>query len=240
MKALLKKMVDRTALPLTRYILARIPPRDTILSEIAKRVAIECADYVQSNMQRSIAFDTKSALWDHALAKIDVDGLFAEFGVFRGASINEIANKRPNDTIYGFDSFEGLREDWAGHDCAKGAFDVGGELPVVAANVRLIKGWFDQTVPEFLAQHSAPFAFIHCDCDTYEAAATLLRLIGTRIQSGTVIVFDEYLGYRGWRFGEFKAWQECVSSSSIVYEYLGFTDLGFAGCPVSIRVLGRS
>jgi hypothetical protein len=240
MKAFLKKMVDRTALPLTRYILDRIPPRVTILSEIAKRVAIECADYVQSNMQRSIAFGNKTALWDHAFAKIDLQGLFAEFGVFQGASINEIADRRPGDVIYGFDSFEGLKEDWAGHDCAKGAFDLGGELPVVASNVRLVKGWFDETIPGFLAQHPEPFAFIHCDCDTYEATTTLFRLVGGRIQQGTVIVFDEYFGYRGWRLGEFKAWQEFVSSSGIAYEYLGFTDLGFAGCPVSIRVLKRS
>lgn len=188
-------------------------------------------------MQKSIAFATKEALWDHALIKIGVDGLLAEFGVFRGASINEIAARRRNDIIYGFDSFEGLREDWSGHDCAKGAFDLRADFPKVAPKVRLIKGWFDNTLPDFLAHHPEPFAFIHCDCDTYESAQNLFNLIGTRIRNGTVIVFDEYLGYRGWKIGEFKAWQDFVTHSGIVYEYLGFTNMGFAGCPVSVRIL---
>jgi hypothetical protein len=234
MKLLLKRITDSTALRLARYVFDRIPERYSVRYELQKRVASECADYVQSKMQKAIIFENRVALWNHALTKVDLDGLFAEFGIFRGASINEIATKRPNDIIYGFDSFEGLREDWAGHDCIKGAFDLGGELPVVASNVRLIKGWFDQTIPAFLAQHPEPFAFIHCDCDTYEATATMLRLIGGRIQTGTVIVFDEYFGYRGWKIGEFKAWQEVVSSSGIVYEYLGFAE-----SQVSIRVLGR-
>jgi hypothetical protein len=237
MKWLLRKLTDWAVLPFVRYVLDRIPPRYTITAEIQRRVSSECADYVQTKMQKAVAFATKSALWDHALTKIDADGLYAEFGVFRGESINQIARKRQNVIIYGFDSFEGLKEDWTGHDCVKGAFDLSGKLPRVAANVHLIKGWFDKTIPEFLGQHSAPFAFIHCDCDTYEATATVLKLIRSRIQQGTVIVFDEYFGYRGWRLGEFKAWQEMVSSSGIVYEYLGFRDPAFEGCQVSIRVL---
>jgi hypothetical protein len=237
MKSFLKKAIDSTVLPLIRHIASEIPPHppsSTILGEIQRRVSIECADYVESKMPKAVTFPTKIALRDHALAKVEIDGIFAEFGVFRGASINQIANHRPNDIIYGFDSFEGLMEDWAGHDCIKGTFDLGGELPMVASNVRLIKGWFHKTIPDFLAQNLAPFAFIHCDCDTYEAAKIILGLAGKRVQKGTVIVFDEYFGYRGWKNGEFKAWQELVSSSTIVYEYLGFTQN-----QVSIRVTDK-
>lgn len=206
----------------------------TVFSELAKRVSIECADYVQSKMQRSVAFPTKAALRDHALTKIEVDGMIAEFGVFRGASINQIAAKCPNYIIYGFDSFEGLQEDWAGHDCVKGTFDLGGKLPEVLSNVRLIKGWYDKTIPVFLEKHHSPFAFIHCDCDTYEAAKIVFSSIGSRIQKGTIIVFDEYFGYRGWKIGTFKAWQELVFSSKIEYDYIGFTQE-----QVSIRVTSR-
>ena len=45
-----------------------------------------------------------------------------------------------------------------------------------------------------------------------------------RFQKGTVIVFDEYFGYRGWREGEFKAWQEFVAARGLRYEYLAFSD----------------
>ena len=47
---------------------------------------------------------------------------------------------------------------------------------------------------------------------------------GDRFQKGTVVVFDEYFGYRGWRMGEFKAWQECVAARGLSYEYLAIHD----------------
>lgn len=238
MKALLKKLTNSVVVPFVYYLNTRVaarPPTATVLSELERRVSLECADYVQANMQKAVSFGTRAPLWDHALNKVDLEGLFAEFGVFRGVSINQIAGKRPKDVIYGFDSFEGLKEDWSGAYCVKGTFDLGGALPVVAANVKLIKGWFDKTIPDFLAEHPGPFAFVHVDCDTYEATETVFRLIGDRIRAGTVIVFDEYFGYRGWKIGEFKAWQEFVASLGIVYEYLGF-----GNSEVSIRVLSRS
>ena len=39
----------------------------------------------------------------------------------------------------------------------------------------------------------------------------------------TVHGFDEYFGYRGWKIGEFKAWQEFVEARGISYEYLAFS-----------------
>jgi hypothetical protein len=239
MKSFLKKAVDATMVPLMRHMVGQMPPpahpaKITVISELERRAAIECADYGQSHMQRAVALTTKTALWDHALSKVELNGQFVEFGVFDGTSINHIAARRPNEVIYGFDSFEGLREDWAGHDCVKGAFDLGGKLPDVVGKVKLIKGWFDQTIPGFLAQHPEPFAFLHCDCDTYEAAKIVFDLAGDRIRKGTVIVFDEYFGYRGWRIGEFKAWQELVSVANIEYEYLAFSTQ-----EVSVRVTKR-
>lgn len=85
-----------------------------------------------------------------------------------------------------------------------------------------MKGWFDKTIPGFLAANAGSFAFVHIDCDTYPAAKVALDLIGGRIAPGTVIVFDEYFGYRGWRQGEYKAWQEAVAAHGFSYEYIGF------------------
>jgi len=89
--------------------------------------------------------------------------------------------------------------------------------------VELIKGWFDETLPRFLTQHPGNFAFIHVDCDTYEATRTLFQAAGGRVAAGTVIVFDEYFGYPGWRVGEWKAWQEFVGERGVRYEYVGFS-----------------
>jgi hypothetical protein len=97
-----------------------------------------------------------------------------------------------------------------------------------------VKGWFDITLPDFLQSTPCPFAFVHVDCDTYEATRTLIGLIGPKIVKGTVLVFDEYLGYRGWKEGEYKAWKEFVTSENLRYDYLGF-----AGAPVALIVTER-
>jgi len=158
----------------------------------------------------------------------------AEFGVWKGQSINHIAKRLSPDIVYGFDSFEGLREDWSGWSEPKGTFSLGGKLPKVRSNVRLVKGWFDQTLPSFLQANALPFAIVHLDSDTYEAAKTVLELISSRITEGTVIIFDEYFGYRGWRGGEFKAWQELVAATGFRYEYLAFSTQA-----VSVRVIKK-
>ena len=40
------------------------------------------------------------------------NGHILEFGVFSGGTINYLAKKMPTKIIYGFDSFQGLPENW--------------------------------------------------------------------------------------------------------------------------------
>jgi hypothetical protein len=126
--------------------------------------------------------------------------------------------------VYGFDSFEGLPTDWPGSDQPRGAFNLSGFTPCVADNVELIKGWFDQSVPDFLSEHAGSFSLVHFDADTYGSTSLVLNLIKPRLRPSCVIIFDEYLGFPNWRNGEFRAWQEFVLSEGIRYEYLGFSN----------------
>ena len=215
-------IVDHSIVPIIRYTIAQTYPAiRNPLYDMAKRRAIESSlEYVQTNMPSAPMFANRLNLWDCALNKISVSGLCIEFGVWEGESINYFASKL--HTVYGFDSFEGLKEDWQGREYRKGTFNRGGILPKVAKNVHLVKGWFDNTVPEFLAEHPEPFAFVHIDCDTFETTTLLLELIGPKLVVGTVIVFDEYFGYRGWEVGEYKAWSNYVLRANVNYEYLGF------------------
>ena len=79
-----------------------------------------------------------------------IDGSILEFGVYRGGTINLLADKFKNQTLYGFDSFEGLPEDWNMNDhpekgyIEKERFALD-SLPEVLNNVELIKGWFDKS-----------------------------------------------------------------------------------------------
>ncbi len=212
------------------YITNRAQQDVNLLTELRRRTAVECADYADQYMTNALHFETRERLLDYAVTKINSaensinNGLLLEFGVYKGHSINYFAERiDPKRRFYGFDSFEGIHVDWHGNDLSKGAFDVGGVLPEVRPNVTLVKGWFDQTLPPFFAQHPEPIAFVSHDCDTYEAAKIVFRFTADRLRAGTMIVFDDYWGYRGWKTGEHKAWRELVEERKIAYEYLAFT-----------------
>ena len=226
--------LDQTFVRLVRYVNARVhPPReahDEVVDIVARRAAERSADYIEAHLEDALLFPTREQVWDYALAQVTLDGLFAEFGVFEGHSLNHMAgvlarrDATAPPTMYGFDSFEGLKEDWHGTWFRAGDFDLGGVLPKVLPNVCLVKGWFDATVPRFLAEHpGAPFAFVHLDADTFESTALVLSLLGERIVPGTVIVFDEYLGFPNWQRGEFRAWQQFIEARGLRYRYLAFS-----------------
>ena len=129
----------------------------------------------------------------------------------------------PFSRVYGFDSFEGLRRNCDRVEGNEGDVQSRGPAYRSSPNVRLVKGWFDETVPKFLAENPGPLSFVHIDCDTYESSSTVLQLIGPRLEIGTILVFDEYFGYRGWKLGEFRAWEEFVQQRKLTYEYMAFS-----------------
>ena len=148
-----------------------------------------------------------------------VDGLVLEFGVARGDSLRKIAAGFPDRPVYGFDSFEGLPEDWR-EGISKGAFacDVPTDFP---SNVTLVKGWFEDTLALFLEEHQGPVAFIHIDCDIYSATKTIFDNLQDRIVDGTIIIFDEIFGYGGYEDHEFKAFNEYLVKNDMNYECIG-------------------
>lgn len=181
----------------------------------------ESAKYLKKFKKTAIF--TESGWHDIALSKICTKGLCLEFGVFNGESINYFSKIIKDRIWYGFDSFEGLQEDWKGGWYSKGYFNLNGQLPIVNDNVRLIKGWFNNTLPIFLKENEEKISFINIDCDTYESTVEIFKYIKKdRLQKGCIVVFDEYFGYIGWKYGEFKAWQEYVHKNKIKYEYIAF------------------
>jgi hypothetical protein len=193
-----------------------------------ERATLESADYIQKHLADVLVFAHKKKLWDYAIQLLSdskADGTCMEFGVYKGQSINYFSRKLPNLSFYGFDSFEGLAEDWKGHQAKKGTFDLKGKLPEVNTNVELIKGWFDQTLPKFIKStlKKGKVSFLHIDGDTYEAAAIVFDQMKAYIKPGTLILFDEYVGYPNWQKGEYLAWQEFAKAAKIKYRYKGFS-----------------
>jgi hypothetical protein len=163
--------------------------------------------------------DHRHKVFDHALGLVPPEGLVCEFGVFQAESTNYIARRLRDRHIHGFDSFEGLPEDWR-PDFDAGMFSTGGRLPQVEPNVTLIKGWFDQTLPRFAAEHPGPVAMLHIDCDLYSSTRCVFDHLGDRIGPGAVLVFDEFFNYPGWEEHEYRAFCEFAEARRLSYEYL--------------------
>lgn len=155
--------------------------------------------------------DLEALLW--AFRAREIDGTIAEFGVFKGRSINALAAATPEHAIWGFDSFEGLPEPWVRSDTStyeSGHFALT-ELPEVAASVRLVKGFFSDTLAPWASAHAEPVSFLHIDADLRASALHVLETLNHLIAPGTVIVFDELCDwkesgvYPRWREGEWSA-----------------------------------
>lgn len=193
------------------------------------RAANEAAEYYEVNLGLAKAFtDTLSMIRD-GVVLADPSGLFLEFGVATGRTIAAIASAH-RGPVFGFDSFEGLPEDWY-EGYRKGHF-ARADLPDVPANVTLIKGWFQDTLPEFLKDHPGPVSYVNMDCDLYSSASFVLDCLADRLVPGTVIQFDEYFNYPGWRQHEFKAFQELVAKRNLTYRYHSFLRRHQAVCVV--------
>jgi len=193
--------------------------------------------FAKDQLKGAAVFKARHLLYPAVLppAPFGENDLFLEFGVFRGVSLNRCAALRPDVRWYGFDSFEGLPEAW-GAGARKGSFSLGGKLPPVRDNVTLIKGLFENTLPEFVAAHrQRKVAFLHVDCDLYSATTTIFDQIGDMLRDDCVIVFDELFNYRGWEAGEYKAFTEFVARKGCTFDYIAYVNTGLQ---VALRLTG--
>jgi hypothetical protein len=154
------------------------------------------------------------------------DLYFLEFGVYKGISINTFSKFVHN--IHGFDSFEGLTEDWKGFYREKGSFNLNGKIPSMKKNVTIHKGLVQETLNDFLKKENPKICFVHMDLDTYESSKFVLENIKPYMLNNSVILFDELYNYSGWKNGEHMALTETFEEDS--YEYIAFSKTGKRAC----------
>jgi hypothetical protein len=176
--------------------------------------------------------DTTHSYWDYlkfCISEVTVNGLWLEFGVGKGTTIDFIAENSHGRTIIGFDSFEGLPEDWKMSDTLtylKGHYNLSGTIPPLKSkNVRLVRGHFNETLPDFLERNNQPCAFIHIDCDLYTSTLFVLKMLyeQSMLVKGTVILFDELYNYQYFEEHEFKAFKEFFSTTPIKFTWVAHT-----------------
>ncbi len=147
----------------------------------------------------------------HVLSLIGITGqrgVALEFGVATGETLALMARRMH---AIGFDSFEGLPEDWR-PEFKAGHFD--GVMPSSPIpNSTLVTGWFADTLPNYpWPKH---IALVHIDCDLYSSTKTALDHIAYEVEDGTYIVFDEIFGYEGSEEHEEKAFREWIDGLRI-------------------------
>ncbi len=129
-----------------------------------------------------------------------VPGNIVEFGVADGSSTRAIrrALRRHRGhvfaasgrrTIFALDSFEGLRERFENADAGTFA----GAVPRIPG-VEFVKGYFEDTCTADLQRRVGRVAFAHLDADLYSSTLTALRWLTPLLDTGSILLFDEFVG----------------------------------------------
>jgi hypothetical protein len=238
---IIKKLIIKL-LHFIRRILTAIKkhclPKDSFSSPIYKMYENEqikkCYETFKPHFQKSILLENRDYhkfIIERAKENDPLNKKFyLDFGVWIGKTTN-IFSKYVN-TIYGFDSFEGLREDWAGYVSPKGTFNLDKKLPKLNKNVIPIIGWVQDTLVPFLEKHKPEINFVHMDMDTYETTKFVLTKIKPYLTKNCYIAFDELYNYSGWEVGEYKALKETFNDNE--YKYVCFC---VEGTQVMIQVI---
>jgi len=146
--------------------------------------------------------------------------LYLEFGVLRGESLRCWSGllDHPDSRLVGFDSFQGLPEDWTRLE-GIGSYSTHGDIPVIDdPRVELRIGWFNETLPRFeLTGHD--HLIINLDADLYSSTKTVLDHLGSVFHSKTFVYFDEFCN----RNHELRAFDEFLRSSGRSFELMAAT-----------------
>jgi len=186
-------------------------PKYSVAIDSINRNAEMIATFQRFEADGVEAFTNKIELYSGIHKKLgNISICYLEFGVWQGVTLNAwtTINTNENSRFYGFDSFEGLPEDWV-HDFGrtrKGTFDLKGIAPTILdPRVTLVKGLFQHTLRQFLGdtELSHPMV-VHIDNDLHTSTHYVLSTIDPVLEAGDIIIFDEYASPAH----EYFAWEQ--------------------------------
>jgi O-methyltransferase len=169
-------------------------------------------------------FNTREEIYRHVASTLTEDTCitFLEFGVFEGSSLEMISrcNTHPDSRFIGFDTFEGLPEDWnSGWGIIeKGSYTTDGILPDIDdSRVRCIKGYYQDVLDEFLATFNpAGQLVVHVDCDLYSSSLYVLTMLDRLRGIKPLILMDDFSSPNHM----FRAFDDYTSAYRVDYTYV--------------------
>ncbi len=144
---------------------------------------------------------------------------YLEFGVAEGTSFKWWLreNKNENSRFFGFDTFEGLPEDW-------GIFKKGEmtttQLKIQDERYKFIKGLFQTTITDFLKDTKFDNTIrrvVHLDADLFSSTLFVLTSIYYLLKPGDILIFDEFCVPNH----EYFAFRIFTESFNLSYETIG-------------------
>lgn len=121
--------------------------------------------------------------------------LYMEFGVASGSSFFwwMKKNTNPYSAFRGFDTFEGLPEDWGGFKKGAMAFD---QKEVTDNRAEFIRGIFQESLHPFIELNKGLLQnkskIIHLDADLFSSTIFVLSQLYPYLKKGDIIFFDEF------------------------------------------------
>jgi hypothetical protein len=128
-----------------------------------------------------------------------------EFGVYEGHSTRLLrrALGRSDKLMFACDSFEGLPEKYEGAEV--GTFEC--EPPKIRG-VEIVKGYFEDSLTPELAARVKRVAFASLDADLYSSTICVLRWLTPLLGTGSLLLFDEFLGEQESERRAFDEWSQ--------------------------------
>lgn len=149
-------------------------------------------DFFSGNRNRNKRFGLYNYLITNFIGDKPIN--YLEFGVANGGSFYWWLenHQHPDSRFYGFDTFNGLPEDW-GH-FKKGDMNNGNEiLKTTDTRANFYQGLFQKTLPGFLKTlNNDKLTVIHIDADLYSSTLFTLTSFAPYLKKGDIIFFDEF------------------------------------------------
>ena len=207
--------------------LLNIIKNNLFIQNLAASIVSLIPAYLEFSVSKYLAIKKAMLLTAHD----DTRGSYLEFGVFTGSSFNYAmkVNKRIEKLGYknmdcefiGFDSFQGfgdIKKDDEHPNYKDHVFSVNEEK--ILRNIekcakgqkyRIIKGFYKDTIKnkttKDLKIDKAKIVMI--DCDLKEPTTLALEFIKPSFQEGTIILFDDYVFFKGSKDkGEYGAFED--------------------------------
>jgi len=170
------------------------------------------------------------AFFDHMISLSKKDRPFYEFGVWRGEAFRYLIKTFKKG--YGFDTFEGLPEDW--HNEKAGTYSSDGNIPKIDGG-EFIVGKFEDTLPGFFEENRSMASIINFDADLYSSTICALNHALSVIDKDTILIFDEFIINKNWEQDEYKALEEFCAKNHYTYEVQA---ISFCTKQVAVKLIG--